>query len=78
MNAYEWLGYLASLLVLLTFCMQGMVALRVMAIMSNLAFILYAGLAGIGPVMLLHVLLLPMNLYRLWQVRWPHLASKPR
>jgi len=66
-NANEWVGYLASLLVLVTFCMQGMVSLRAVAIASNVAFIAYAALAGIGPVMLLHVLLLPMNLYRLFQ-----------
>jgi hypothetical protein len=63
----ESVGYLASLLVLATFCMQGMVALRAVAILSNVAFITYAALVGIGPVMLLHVLLLPMNLYRLSQ-----------
>ena len=67
MNATELLGYLASLLVLATFCMRGMVALRVLAITSNLAFIGYAVLAGIHPVLLLHVLLLPMNVHRLVQ-----------
>ena len=65
MNATDLLGYLASLLVLVTFCMRGMVALRVLAIASNLAFIAYAVLAGIHPVLLLHALLLPMNAWRL-------------
>ena len=67
MTATELLGYLASLLVLATFCMRGMVALRVLAIASNLAFIGYAAQAGIHPVLLLHALLLPMNLWRLAQ-----------
>jgi CRP/FNR family cyclic AMP-dependent transcriptional regulator len=66
-NAIEWVGYFASLLVLVTFCTRGMVSLRVVAIASNVAFIAYAALAGIGPVMLLHVLLLPTNVYRLSQ-----------
>ncbi len=66
---FEWVGYLASLLVFATFCMQGMLALRAVAIASNVAFIAYAALAGIGPVLLLHVLLLPMNVHRLWQCR---------
>jgi CRP/FNR family cyclic AMP-dependent transcriptional regulator len=66
-DASEWIGYLASLLVLATFCMQGMVALRAMAIASNVAFIAYAAWTGIGPVLLLHVLLLPTNIYRLTQ-----------
>ena len=37
MNAYEPVGYLASLLVLATFCMRDMVSLRVVAIASNIA-----------------------------------------
>jgi len=69
MNATELLGYLASLLVLATFCMRGMLSLRVLAIASNLAFIVYAVLAGIHPVLLLHALLLPMNVWRLVQSR---------
>lgn len=79
MNANEWLGYLASMLVLVTFCMRGMVWLRAVAIASNVAFIAYAALVGIGPVMLLHVLLLPMNAYRLSQAlheRRQHRASE--
>jgi CRP/FNR family transcriptional regulator, cyclic AMP receptor protein len=70
MNSYESydpLGYLASLLVLATFSMRGMVALRALAIASNLAFIGYAALAQIYPVLLLHALLLPVNLSRLSQ-----------
>lgn len=63
-----FVGYLASALVLATFCMRGMVALRVTALASNLAFIVYAALAGIDPVLLLHLLLLPMNLLRLFQL----------
>jgi hypothetical protein len=65
MNAYEPIGYLASLLVLATFSMRDMVPLRVVAIASNVAFIAYGALAGISPVLLLHVVLLPMNTLRL-------------
>ena len=67
MNTHELIGYLASLLVLMTFCMSGMVALRTLAIASNVAFIAYAALVGISPVLVLHALLLPMNAYRLLQ-----------
>jgi hypothetical protein len=67
MNTHELIGYLASLLVLMTFCMSGMVALRAVAIASNVAFIGYAALVGISPVLVLHALLLPMNAYRLLQ-----------
>ncbi len=54
MNTSKLLGYPASLLVLATFCMSDMKALRLIAIGSNLAFI--------GPVLLLHLVLLPVNL----------------
>lgn len=54
-------GYLASLLVLLTFCMRTMVTLRAVAICSNLAFITYGMNAAIYPVLVLHLILAPLN-----------------
>ena len=66
-NGYEPVGYLASLLVLATFSVRAMVPLRWLAIASNMAFIGYAALAGIGPVLALHAVLLPLNAYRLLQ-----------
>jgi hypothetical protein len=68
MSFIDSIGYLASALVLATFCMRDMVALRCMAIASNLAFIAYGALADVGPVLLLHLLLLPVNVQRL--VAW--------
>ena len=65
MSRIDLVGYLASGLVLCTFCMRAMVPLRLMAIGSNIGFILYGHLAEIEPVLLLHLLLLPMNLWRL-------------
>jgi hypothetical protein len=61
----ELLGYAAAGLVLATFCMRDITALRCMAIASNLAFIAYGALAGLGPVLGLHLLLLPVNVLRL-------------
>jgi CRP/FNR family transcriptional regulator, cyclic AMP receptor protein len=65
MNGTESIGYLASALVLATFCMRDMVTLRCLAIASNLAFITYGALADLGPVLVLHLLLLPVNVVRL-------------
>ena len=65
MSATEFIGYLASALVLAAFCMRDMVALRRVAIASNLAFIAYGVLADLGPVLALHLLLLPVNVGRL-------------
>jgi hypothetical protein len=63
----DWLGWLAAGLVLATFCMRGMAALRLTAIASNLAFMAYGASSGIAPVLTLHALLLPLNLLRLCQ-----------
>jgi len=67
MTAVDGLGFLAAGLVLLTFRMKRLVPLRAIAITSNLAFILYGYRAGIQPVLMLHLVLLPVNLIRLLQ-----------
>jgi CRP/FNR family cyclic AMP-dependent transcriptional regulator len=65
----EVFGYLASALVLATFTMRTMVPLRLVAMGSNVAFIVYAALGGLYPVLLLHAILLPLNLYRFLELR---------
>jgi hypothetical protein len=65
----EIVGYTASGLVLLTFVMKDMRPLRVTAILSNLAFIAYGALHALPPVLCLHLVLLPLNLVRLRQLR---------
>jgi CRP/FNR family transcriptional regulator, cyclic AMP receptor protein len=64
----DGVGYLASALVLLTFCMGTMLNLRAIAIFSNLAFIGYGLGAGIYPVLILHAILLPLNTMLLIQM----------
>jgi hypothetical protein len=61
-------GYAASALVLTTFMMTSFRWLRVSAILSNVAFILYGSLAGLPPILVLHSILLPLNVYRLAQL----------
>ena len=61
-------GYLASALVLATFWMHRMVPLRMVAIASNVAFFSYAMMLDIKPVAILHALLLPINIRRLWEL----------
>jgi hypothetical protein len=60
-------GYLASGLVFAAFCMKEMIPLRIVGICSNLAFIIYGLGLDLVPVWTLHVILLPMNFWRLWQ-----------
>ena len=59
------IGYVASALVLAAFGMKDMVNLRIVAICSNIAFITYALLLNLLPVLILHVALLPLNGWRL-------------
>lgn len=72
----ECAGYLASALVLMTFSMRSMRALRLTAIASNLAFIGYALRADLHPVLALHAMLLPMNVFRLVQSWRPPLLPE--
>jgi hypothetical protein len=59
------LGYAASIAVLATFLMPTMLPLRLVAILSNILFLLYGYFAHISPVLFLHATLLPINVARL-------------
>jgi CRP/FNR family transcriptional regulator, cyclic AMP receptor protein len=68
MNWVEIAGYLASALVLATFCMKTMIPLRAAAICSNLAFLVYGYYEDVYPVLVLHTILLPLNSWRAFQM----------
>jgi hypothetical protein len=76
MNAWDAVGFLASGLVITAFCMKDIVQLRIVAVASNMAFLTYGIALGLMPVWLLHLLLLPVNLGRLWQMS-RRIASYP-
>ena len=61
------IGYIASGLVFATFRMKEMIPLRVTAICSNIAFTAYGLSLGLAPIWVLHVVLLPLNAWRLAQ-----------
>ena len=63
----DLLGYAAAGLVLVAFYVRSLRALRSVAIASNLMFIAYATAAHLAPVLILHALLLPLNVWRLRQ-----------
>lgn len=69
MSWVDGLGFCASVAVLTSFCMTGIASLRMAALASNILFSLYGLLAHVYPVLLLHMLLLPVNLVKLWQLR---------
>jgi len=68
MNWVEPVGYLASALVLATFCMKTMIPLRSAAVSSNIAFIVYGFYDNVYPVLALHAILLPLNAWRAFQM----------
>lgn len=63
-----WLGYAAAALVFAAFSMKTMVPLRVAAISSNVLFIAYGYLHPAYPMLILHIALLPLNVWRLQQM----------
>jgi CRP/FNR family transcriptional regulator, cyclic AMP receptor protein len=65
----DLLGYLAAVLVLATFSMRTMLPLRITGIASNCAFIAYAYVVAAYPVLILHLILLPLNSLRLYQMQ---------
>jgi hypothetical protein len=58
-------GYAASGLTLATFAQKAMLPMRIMAIGANFCFIGYGAMGWFMPVLVLHVILLPINLVRL-------------
>ena len=69
MHGTDLFGYVASMLVFGTFYMKRMLPLRLTAIASNIAFIAYAWVSGLTPILILHATLLPLNLLRLAEQR---------
>lgn len=63
----DLIGFAASALVFLTFCMQTLLPLRIIAIASNIMFIAYGLFAGLVPILILHAVLLPVNIWRTLQ-----------
>ena len=75
MRYLEFVGYVASALVVLTFYMNDMVSLRIAALASNCAFLAYGVGLNLGPVIVLHGILLPLNIWRLAQRMGPRLSA---
>lgn len=69
MSALEILGYVGGVLVFSTFYLKTMIPLRVVAIASNVVYIAYSAMAGLVPILLLHALLMPLNIWRLIEVK---------
>jgi hypothetical protein len=65
----DCLGFLASGATLYTFAQKRMLPMRASAITANIFFIAYGALGPFYPVLILHVVLLPLNIKRLCEQR---------
>jgi hypothetical protein len=77
-SVLDLLGYAAGAAVLAGFCMNSIRHLRMVAIASNGLFILYGLSAHIHPVVILHMILLPINVMKLHNIRPEACAAEPR
>ena len=78
----EIFGYVASGLVLATFSMRTMIPLRILGMMSNISFMTYGYLGELYPVLILHAILLPLNVFRFVEIHrlvreMRHAAEQP-
>jgi hypothetical protein len=66
MSLTDGLRFIAAFFTLLTFVQAAVAPMRLAAIGANVSFIAYGVFAGSQPVLVLHLILLPVNAYRLW------------
>jgi hypothetical protein len=71
------LGWMAALATLACFASSEMLRLRILALVANVAFVAYATQAGLLPVLVLHLVLAPVNAWRLWQLVRARLSERP-
>src|SRR6056297_656836 len=64
----ELVGWIAAGLTLAAYSCRTMLPLRFTAVGANVFFASYGALAEIYPTLVLHVVLLPLNAYRLWEI----------
>jgi hypothetical protein len=65
----EAVGFLGSGFAVLTYWMRDMLPLRIAAVLSCLSFIAYAIAIGSLPLLMMEIVLLPINAYRLLELR---------
>jgi CRP/FNR family cyclic AMP-dependent transcriptional regulator len=68
MTWIDALGHLGALVIIATYSMKTMIPLRVAGIAGSCIFITYGYLSGTWPVLMLHLVVLPLNAVRLVQM----------
>ncbi|MEM6636259.1 MAG: hypothetical protein AAF667_10230 [Pseudomonadota bacterium] len=78
MTPIDIAGVLAGIFVILAFYARDQVWLRRFAITSNLLFVYYGWQMQLWPILALHLILLPLNGMRLWEIGAPVCGEDPR
>jgi hypothetical protein len=65
----DLLGFAAAAAVLAGFCMNSIRHLRLAALASNVLFVIYGLFAHVYPVVILHIILVPINLQKLHRIK---------
>lgn len=65
---FDVAGWLGALLTAGAYSMRNMKWLRIVAVGANLSFITYGFAASVWPMLVLHLFLLPLNLFRLMEI----------
>jgi hypothetical protein len=63
----EIVGFIGAALAIATLAMKAMIPLRVVGIASSIFQIAFAASTGVTPMLIQHVILLPLNAYRLYE-----------
>lgn len=64
----DLIGFMAALTVFASFSMTRIVPLRALALLSNVLFLSYGFIDQIYPVFFLHMILLPINIMKLYRI----------
>lgn len=64
----EAIGYLGMAFTVLSYAVSTIIPLRIISLMSSVAFVIYGYLLGSIPIMAMELLLIPLNGWRLYQM----------
>jgi CRP/FNR family cyclic AMP-dependent transcriptional regulator len=73
----DLLGFAAAAAVLAGFCMNSIRHLRLAALASNVLFVIYGLFAHVYPVVILHIILVPINLQKLHRIKPEAYSAEP-
>ena len=79
-NWSDMVGYAGTGFTIMAYSMRRMLPLRVAAVLSSVTLLVYAVLTSSGPIIVMELILLPINSYRLIELLRPsgNLAALPR